>query len=134
LMFTAFGYFEDDENLKTLENISRALKPGGMLVFDIHNRDVFLKGFLPYIVTEKGSDLMIDRNSFDSVTGRQINRRIVIRNGIRKDTPFFVRIYNPNEITSLLREAGLNVLRMFGAWDSEPLSVDSRRMIIIAGK
>ncbi len=134
LMFTAFGYFEDEGNFQTLVNIARALQPGGLLVFDIPNRDVFLKGFLPYIVTEKGGDLMIDRNIFDTATGRQFNRRIVIRDGVRKDKPFFVRMYNPNEITDLLHRAGLQVHRMFGTWDSEPLSVDSRRMIVIARK
>lgn len=28
LLFTAFGYFEDEENFKVLENVAQALKPG----------------------------------------------------------------------------------------------------------
>lgn len=134
LMFTSFGYFEDQANLQTMTNIARSLKPGGLLVFDTHNRDVFLKGFLPYIVTEKGSDLMIDRNVFDTATGRLYNRRIVIRNGVRKDKPFFVRMYNPNEIADVLHQAGLEIVRMFGGWDSQPISSDSRQMIVLARK
>jgi SAM-dependent methyltransferase len=133
-MFTAFGYFEDEENFQVLVKIARALKPGGVFVVDIPNRDVYLKGFRPDIVTEKGGNLMIDRNSFDTSTGRSYNRRIVIRDGVRRDKPFSVRLYNANEITGLLRQAGLTVEAMLGGWDSEPLSVESRRMIVVARK
>jgi SAM-dependent methyltransferase len=138
LLFTAFGYFEDDENFQVLMRIARALKPGGLLVFDIQNRDTFLKGFLPYIVTEKEGDLLIDRIAFDTVTGRLYNRRIVIRNGIRKDKPFFVRLYNPTEIVDLVTRAGMEIHKMYGGWDdgqgAPPVSTESRRMIIIARK
>jgi SAM-dependent methyltransferase len=134
LMFTAFGYFDDETNFQVLANTARALKLGGRLVFDIHNRDVFLNGFRPDIVTEKDGNLMIDRNRLDTATGRLYNRRIIIRDGIRRDKPFFVRMYNANEITVLLIKAGFEGIRLFGTWDSEPLSVASRRMIVAARK
>jgi SAM-dependent methyltransferase len=134
LMFTAFGYYEDEENFRILEKITHALKPGGLFAVDLPNRDVFFKSYLPYIVTEKGTDLMIDRITFDTATGKSINRRIVIRDGVRKDKPFFIRLYNPGEITGLLRQAGLQPQRLLGSWESEPLSTESRRMIVIARK
>jgi SAM-dependent methyltransferase len=134
LFFTSFGYFEDDENLLVLENVARALKLGGLLVFDTHNRDVFLSRMQPYYLTEIGDDVMIDRVSFDSRTGRMYNRRIVIRDGVRKDKSFFVRMYNPNEISDLIKEAGLEVYKLFGGFDSQPLSSESRRLVIIARK
>ena len=134
LLFTSFGYFVDEDNLKVLENIANALKPEGLFCFDTFNRDVFLKNFLPYIVLEKGNDLMIDRNTFDSATGRVYNKRIVIRNGKRRDKPFFVRLYNPTEIRDLLRKVRLTILKIYGDWDAKPITTDSRRMIIIAKK
>ena len=134
ILFTAFGYFSDDENLLVLKQAARALRPGGKLVFDIQNRDTFLKGFLPAYVTEKEGNLMIDRCSFDTSTGRMYNRRIVIRDGVRKDKPFFVRLYNPTEITGLLTGAGLQVDHIYAGWDGQPLSADSKRLIIIAKK
>jgi len=54
-----------------------------------------MKNTSPAHVTEKSGELMIDRLSFDTLTGRLYNHRIVIRNGVRKDKPFFVRLYNP---------------------------------------
>lgn len=134
LLFTSFGYFEDPENLTVLKNISRALKPGGMFVLDTHNRDVFLKNLQPYVLTEKGEDFMIDRGSFDTLSGRWLNHRVVFRDGIRKDKPFFVRLYNPNEISILIQRAGMKVDRIFGNFDSQPLTTESQRMVVIAQK
>ncbi len=134
LLFTAFGYFSDDENRRVLQNIADALSPGGLLIFDVPNRDVAMKGFQPAHVVEKDGNLMIDRQEFDSLTGRMFNNRIVIRDGERRDKPFFVRHYNPSEITALLASVGLKVERMMGSFVGEPVSTESRRMVIIARK
>lgn len=134
LLFTSFGYFEDNENFKVIKNVARALIPGGLFCFDIFNRDAFLKNFLPYIVTEKGDDLMIDRHTFDSVTGKLYNKRIVIRDGKKKDKPFFVRLYNPTEIKELLSRAELNIHKIYEDWSGKPFTSHSKRMIIIAKK
>ena len=134
LLFTSFGYFEDEDNLRVLENVASALKSGGLFCFDAFNRDVFVKAFLPYHVTEKGQDLMIDRSTFDAMQGRLYNKRIVIRNGKRKDKPFFVRLYSPTEIKDLLRVAGLSIYGMYTDFDSKPFTSESRRMIVIARK
>lgn len=134
LIFSSFGYFEDDENQKVLEIIANTLKLGGLFCFDIINRDVVLKHFFPYNVIEKGNDLMIDRCSFDSETGKFCNKRIVIRNGERKDKPFFIRLYNPNEIKDLLNKTGFEIYKMYSDWDAKPFTNNSERMIIIARK
>lgn len=134
MMFTTFGYFNDGDNFRVLENIARALKPGGMLGFDIPNRDVTLKTLLPAIVVEKNGDLMINRNSFDMVSGRWHNQRIVIRNGVRKDKPFSIRLYNPTETRDLVQKAGMEVLHLYGDWSGQPLSAESRGIVVLAQK
>lgn len=134
MLFTVFGYFDDDENLLVLHKVARALKPGGRLLFDILNRDVLLVGFRPDFVTEKQGNLMIDRNRFDMLSGRLYNQRIVIRNGERRDKPFFIRLYSATEVRDLLLQAGLALEQVYGGWEGQPLSTESRRMIIIARK
>lgn len=134
LLFTAFGYFDDKTNLKVLQNIARALRPKGLLCFDTFNRDVLLKNYLPYIVTEKGRDLMIDIHKYDDKTFRLYNRRIVIRDGKRKDKPFFVRLYSPTEIKSLLKHAGMKLCTIYADWEGIAFTNNSRRMIIVAQK
>lgn len=134
LLFTAFGYFDDKTNLKVLQNIARALKPEGLLCFDTFNRDAFLKSYLPYIVTEKGDDLMIDIHRYDDKTFRLYNKRIIIRNGKRKDKPFFVRLYSPTEIRILLQKAGMRIFTIYSDWQGKAFTNDSRRMIVVAQK
>ncbi len=131
-MFTSFGYFGDDDNFKVLKNVARALKPGGLFCLDTMNRDRLVRQFLPCAVTEKERDLMIERNEFDPVTGRIYNRRIIIRHGRRKDAPFSVRLYTATEMAYLLKEAGFDRWWFYGDWDGSPLTLESRRMIVIA--
>jgi len=133
-LFSSFGYFSDDENEQVIKNIAVSLIEGGLLCLDILNRDAFLKDYPRFSVIEKNADLMIDRNRFDPVSGRLYNSRIVIRDGIRKDTPFFLRLYNPNEIIRILKAEGLSVMKIFGDWKSNSFTAESRRMILIARK
>ena len=126
LLFTSFGYFEDDQNVQVMENIARALKPGGLVGFDIPNRDILVKG-LPFSDTiDRDGNQMINRLSFDELTGRLHNRRIIMRDGVRKDKPFSIRLYNGAEIRDLLGKAGLEVYKMMGD--------DSRTMMVVARK
>lgn len=134
ILFTTFGYFSDEENARVLANASRALKPGGLLGLDMLNRDMALKNLVPAQVDEKEGNLMINRMSFDPVSGRWINRRIVIRDGVRRDKPFSIRLYNLSEIRHLLAEAGLELETVCADWRGQALSTDSRAMAIVACK
>jgi SAM-dependent methyltransferase len=134
LMFSAFGYFDDRDNLRVLENVGRALKPGGMLGFDIPNRDATLKTLPPATVVEKNDDLMINRNTFDMLTGRWHNRRVILRDGVRKDKPFSMRLYNLTEIEGMIFHAGLEICHIYSDWKAQPLSPDARGAVIIAKK
>ena len=100
-------------------------------MFDIANRDVILKDLPPSDVIDKNGDLLINRLSFDVLTGRFHNNRIVIRNGTRKDKPFAIRLYNATEVRQLLTRTGLADYQLLGE-DRRPLSANSRRIIVIA--
>jgi len=134
LMFNSFGYFNDEENALTLQKISRSLKPGGKVGFDIANRDGVLNNFHSHYVTEKEGNLLINRFSFDIWTGKLLNDRIVIRNGVQTNRPFSIRLYSLTEMKSLLEQAGLVLENAYGEWDGQPLEMDSPAMVIIAGK
>ncbi len=134
LLFSAFGYFNDEENQKVMINLEKALKPGGMVIFDTLNRDEFLKEMRPFFVMEKEGNLMIDRTYFDSLQGRLYNKRIVFRDGVRKDKPLFTRLYNPQEIKALVTQAGLELQHLYGGWDGSEFSSGSHRMVVIARK
>jgi 2-polyprenyl-3-methyl-5-hydroxy-6-metoxy-1,4-benzoquinol methylase len=134
LMFTAIGYFNETENLQVLRNIARALKHNGLLCFETFNREAMLKTYLPYIVTEKGKDLQVDIHTYDKKTFRLYNKRIVIRDGKRKDKPFFVRLYSPEESAKLLLKAGLKIHKIYADFTGKRFTKNSRRMIVVAVK
>jgi SAM-dependent methyltransferase len=133
LLFTSFGYFGDEENVRVMENVARALKPGGLLGFDVPNRDAVTKDVPSAHVIDRDGDLTINRLSFDVLSGRFHNRRILIRDGVRKDKPFSIRLYNATEIRDLLNRAGLQVRKMVG-YGGQPLSADSRGILVVAPK
>jgi SAM-dependent methyltransferase len=134
LLFTALGYFSDEENLQVLVNARKALKPGGRLVFDVQNRDQVLNKMKPFYVIDKEGNMMIDRISFDSLNGKFYNRRVVYRDGVRKDKPYYVRVYNPNELKTLITQADLELEHIYGDWDGKELTADSYRLVVIARK
>ncbi len=131
LLFTSFGYFSEESNSLVIQNIAESLRPDGLLCMDILNRPVDLP---PCKVIEKEGNLMIDRYSFEPLTSRLHNSQIIIRDGIRKDKPYSIRIYNLPEIENLLTLAGLRLEKTYADWDGNPLTADSRRMIIVAQK
>lgn len=133
LLFTSFGYFNDAENTQVIENLARALKPGGLLGIDLPNRDAIAADRPTADVIEKTGGLIINRLAFDALTGRFHNRRIVVRDGIRKDKPFSIRLYHAQEIQSLLAQAGLETVKLLDG-DGQPLSTGSRRMLVVARK
>jgi SAM-dependent methyltransferase len=134
MMFNSFGYFTDEENLLVLQNIHRALKPGGLIGFDIANRDGVLNDFHPHYVSEKNGSLMINRFSFDVHSGRLQNDRIIIRDGARKELPFSIRLYSFTEMRDLLARAGLAPEGVYAEWDTSPLEMSSPSMVVIAQK
>lgn len=133
MLFTSFGYFEDDENRQVAAHMARALKPGGLLAFDIPNRDAIAGEPAGSTVIEKENGLIINRLSFNVRTGRLHNRRIIIREGVRKDRPFSIRLYNAQEIEALLDGVGLVMDQLLSA-HGQPLSVHAHRLMVIARK
>jgi len=134
LAFTAFGYFIDEENEQVIENISKALKKGGKFCFDIINRDMYLKNFKPDSIVEKDGNFMIDRCSFDSITGRNYTNRTIIRGGRIRKKPFFVRLYNYTEIRDILLRNGLEIIDSYSGWTDKPFGSESFRMVFIVEK
>ena len=134
ILFGTFGFFDDDDNLQVVRNVARALKPGGLLAFDTNNRDVVLKSLPPFNFIEKDDNLMVRYSSFDMLTGRWNSQRIVMRDGVKKLKPSSRRLYNATEIRDLLKSGGLNLQRIYGGWDAQPLSAESTGMVVIAEK
>jgi SAM-dependent methyltransferase len=132
--FTSFGYFEDDDNRRVLHEARKALRPAGRLVIDVHSRDEFQRHRLPVTMTERDGDLMVDRHSFDVLTGRIDTERFVVRGGKVRRFGFSVRAFTFTELRDWLLQAGFADVEAFDRETGETLSAESRRMIVVARK
>lgn len=129
-LFDVVGFFDDVGNHALVEAATRALRPGGTLCLDVRNRDWVVRSMLPTTILEKGDDLMIDRHHFDSESGRLIDRRILVRNGVVKRRPFSIRLYSLSEVMALTASMGLEAVGCYGDYREEPISLARNRMVL----
>jgi len=136
-MFTAFGYFEsDEEDGKALDAAARALHPGGRFLLDTINRDWLMRNWEARGWREReDGTLDLEDRRFDPASGRNRVRVISVQpDGTRDERHIDLRLYTLKELTGLLASAGLAVRRTWGGFDGRDYSIDSRRMIVLAAK
>lgn len=135
LLFNSFGYFDSETNQLILKKLANALKPGGKLCIDVLNASCPSIVPQPVTITEREQDVMIDRWYVDQEVGRLSNQRIIYRDGRRKDIPYSVKLYALSEITSLLAEAGFELLNVYGSYKFGEFNASvSRRIICVVKK
>jgi SAM-dependent methyltransferase len=131
--FTSFGYFSDEENRGVLAGAYRALRPGGLFAVEMNHRDNLLGRYLDEVVSERGEDRMIDRHRFDVRTSRSHDSRTIIRGGRERTFHFQVRMFTAAELRDWLLAAGFREADPYGE-DGEPLTLEHRRMTLVARK
>ncbi len=131
LMWHSFGFFSDEEDLRLLAKIGRALQPEGRFVLEILNRDFFLRHFEPRaervvegieVVEEREFDLFKSRIK-TTITRREQSGVVVRRTNWR--------MYSLHELGAMGAAAGLNLLRAYANLDEEPADLDTRLMRLL---
>lgn len=136
-LFTSFGYFLDDaDNQFVLEEIARVLRGNGMLAIDHINREVLLANLVP--LSERpmpGKRRLVERRRWDHPTRRIIKDvELTEPEGAIRRWHESVRVYEPDELESMLRAAALEPVARFGDYDGSPWSADSPRLLLIGQK
>ena len=131
--FTSFGYFDDATDRDVLRRLHAALKPGGRFLIELQNRDRLLRLFDPTSshAHEVGPDVMLDRSTFDPVSGRVTTTRYVFRGGRLRRTQLSVRLFAFTEIRDWLLDAGFRDVRASDR-DGAPFTLESPRMAVTA--
>ncbi|GAA2431261.1 class I SAM-dependent methyltransferase [Actinomadura vinacea] len=129
--FTSFGYFDDDGNRRVLSEAARALKPGGRFLVETIDRDWLLRRFQHASVIERDGDRIVDRHTWEPLTGRLVTDRTVIREGRTRDLRYFVRMLTFTELRGWLHDAGFGEVEGLDE-TGEPLGPESNRMIVVA--
>ena len=109
-MFSAFGYFDDAENAAVIGKISQALKPRGLFLIDLLNRDWMQKNNLNrYWRDPKGESVLSTK--VEITEGMAMMKRQLINQltGKKLETDFQLRAYSLPEMTELLTAHQLEI-------------------------
>jgi SAM-dependent methyltransferase len=133
-LFTSFGYFLDDgENSRAFAQMAGALRAGGLLVLDFFNREHVLDALVPEDEQyREGLHIHQQRRITDD--GKRIEKRITLTytDDSRESLLESVRLYSPEELTDLARDAGLEVTDRWGDYHGSPHAPVSPRFILFA--
>jgi SAM-dependent methyltransferase len=131
-MSTAFGYADDpDGDLAALESVCKALRPGGLFLIDLENRDSKIRTARSARFEMAGTTIEC-RREFDALSGRWREAMSWVQDGTPDSAVFSVRLYSATEVIDLLGRSGLAFVRAWGWFDGSPYDIDSRRMILLA--
>jgi SAM-dependent methyltransferase len=129
-LFTSFGYFEhDEEHATALREMVATLRPGGWFVIDFLNAaEVRGRLVARETVAVQGGQADVARTM--SPDGRYVCKTIVTPGGRRYTER--VRLFEQDQMSAMLSNAGLEVRHSFGDYQAAPLRPDSPRTILAA--
>lgn len=130
-LFTSFGYFRDDQQHGiVLEEVARVLRPAGWFVLDFLNAPRVRETLVPFDRQRVGSRV-VDQEREISADGRYVRKTITL---LDQDRTFVerVRLFEPDELETLLTRSGFEVDEVMGGYDGRPLERKSERAIFFA--
>jgi len=133
MLFSSFGYFDDEGNRHVAGEVARLLRAGGSAVFDLMNPFRIRAELVPSSRTERKGLLLVE-NRVLADEGRRVQKEVelVFASGDRRHWREDVRLYEPEEVRKLLAGVGLEVERTDGEFDGRPFETDSPRQIVWA--
>lgn len=134
-LFSTFGYFDDETNKRTAQNIAKALKPGARFVIEVLNRD-YIIGDLPSRVWWEGDGcVVLEEVEFNYFSSRILSHRsVVFDDGRQLEQEISIRSYSLHELGKLLHAAEFRVLEVSGGMHTRGrfFGGRSRDIIVVA--
>ena len=135
LMYTSFGYFEDQkENLQVLANVRESLKVGGKLVIDVMGKEVLARIFQAKDWQEKDGIIFLQDRKISRDWSWIENRFLVIDGSDRYEVEVSHWLYSAAELSGLLAEVGFESFQCYGDLAGSPYDHKARRLICVAQK
>jgi SAM-dependent methyltransferase len=132
-LFTSFGYFADDaDDRAVLKAAAAMLRPGGRLLLEVINGERTMALFQEREWFTIGQSAVIEQRTLDRSTRRMVVERTVSTPGETEVNVHAVRLYGGHELEGMLRGAGFGHVDVYGDWNGEPFTPESRRVIAAA--
>lgn len=134
-MFAAFGYFSDEENTAVLQRVARALRPGGLFLIDLLNREWMVRNNLNRYWRHPNGEYVLSYK-VELQQGVVMMKRVLLNQvtGAKTKYEFVLRAYSQAEMELLLTRSGLKVRETYGGFDGRTYGADAPRMIMLAEK
>ena len=112
VLFTAFGYFDDETNALCLARLARLLAPGGFLVLDLPNPQAIKQKLIPRSERMTSDGHVVEERSI--CQGRVEKTVTLSRDGhVIQSYRESVRLYERSEIADLAYRAELQVVEVW---------------------
>jgi len=113
---TSFGYFEEERNADVLRRMYSALRPGGVLLMEVLNRDYAAREAPISNWYEGDGCICMDDMSLDFITSRlTVKRSVILDDGRSKEVTYSIRLYCLSEIGKLFHDVGFVVHSVSGS-------------------
>lgn len=134
LFTSGIGYLTEEDDLKALESLYGALKPGGKVLVDTMSLFWLASNYRPKDWYRYDDLLITSERVFDFFTHKNSDDLIYIEGEGVKKVSLAIRVFTPRELVSLLRRAGLEPLEIYGDFEGSAFSFESKRLILTAKK
>jgi SAM-dependent methyltransferase len=134
---TSFGYFEEEKNIHTAQNIFKALRSGGNLLLDVVNRDFVVEQQPSQVWFEGDACVCMDDMCVDFVTSRLlVKRTVMLDDGRSRECSYSIRIYGMHELGKILHDIGFRVAQVSGhpVMPGVFMGATSPRILMLASK
>ncbi len=134
--YTSFGYFDDpDDDRRVLAHVHESLKPGGALVMELLGKEGLARVYSEHRWSEEpDGTLFLEQGSLAADWGRIDNRWILLRDDMRREFRFSLRLYAATELSALLRGVGFAEVAIHGNLQGSPYAVAGPRLVAVARK
>jgi len=138
-MGTSIGYYDDETDKSIVKQLNKLASSNGVLVIDLGNRDYIIKhgeplGIIKFDDYEVHDHrrLNLDKSQAESTwefykkEGEDLKHVVTVSSNIR--------LYSLHELVRLFETTGWKYCNSYGNFDLEPVTIDSKRIIIIGKK
>jgi SAM-dependent methyltransferase len=132
---TSFGFFDEIDDQRVLAGVAKALKPDGVFLLEMSNRDWCLKYFVgrDWHRRKDGRVVTLQRE-FDYLRSCIHTYFERLGPGEAEKWSSSWRAYTLAEMVAMFKSAGLALSCVFGDWMRSEYSVDTPRMVLVSRK
>ena len=134
-VYTAFGYFEDQEDdRQVVMNVFRSLRSGGVFLLDMMSKEVLARKFRERDWREEDGVLILQEREIARNWSWIENRWILLKGNERTEFRLSHRLYSATELMSLLTTCGFGQVDAYGDLEGGPYDHTASRLVVVGRK